>query len=92
MTAMHTDRGAVQVSGDLSAEWLGDLRRMIADFFALPGTAGTEALILDLRGVRECAPELRDELAQALLVCAEHDAGLRIVPSESVRRVLGAAA
>jgi hypothetical protein len=89
MTAMHTDRGAVQVSGDLSTAWLPDLRRMISDYFALPGTAGTEALILDLSGVGECAPELRDELARALLVCAEHDAGLRIVPSASVRRALG---
>jgi hypothetical protein len=89
MTAMHTDRGAVQVAGDLPAELLGDLRRMVADFFALPGTAGTEVLIMDLSRVGECAPGLRDELSRALLVCAEHDAGLRVVPSESVRAVLG---
>jgi hypothetical protein len=88
MTAMRTDRGAVQVVGDLPAELLGDLRRMVADFFALPGTAGTEVLIMDLSRVGECATELRDELSRALLVCAEHDAGLRVVPSESVRAVL----
>jgi hypothetical protein len=89
MTAMHTDRRAVQVVGDLPADLLGELRGRIADYFALPGTAGTEALVVDLSRVGACAPELRDELSRALLVCAEHDAGLRIVPSESVRAVLG---
>lgn len=89
MTTMHTERGAVLVAGDLPAARLGDLRALIADFFARPGSAGAEVLVVELSGVRECAPELRDELVRALLAGAAHDTAVRIVPSEAVRSALG---
>jgi hypothetical protein len=90
MTVTHSDnRGALRVTGDLPAADLDDIRRAITEHLALPRSAGTEAVVLDMRETGECDPGLRDELLRALLLCAEHDAGLRIVPGESVRRVLG---
>jgi hypothetical protein len=90
MTVTHSDnRGAVRVTGDLPAADLDDLSRTVAEHLALPRRAGIEAVVLDMREAGECDPGLRDELLRVLLICAEHDAGLRIVPGESVRRVLG---
>lgn len=89
MTVTHSDnRGAVRVTGDLPASDLGALHDTIAEHLALPRSAGTEAVVLDMREVGECDRGLRDELLRVLLLCAEHDAGLRIVPGESTRRVL----
>ncbi|MCO1654880.1 hypothetical protein [Pseudonocardia humida] len=90
MTVTHSDnRGAVRVTGDLPAADLDALRRTIAEHLALPRSAGTEAVVLDMREAGVCDPGLRDELLRVLLICADHDAGLRIVPGDSVRRVLG---
>jgi hypothetical protein len=84
------DRDTVHVIGVVDTRTAAELRRMVHDAFLMhDGPVTTLTLAFD--GISEVAADavgtLREALGDAVAVCAERGAALRIVPAPALRRL-----
>jgi hypothetical protein len=95
MSSMYTDdQDTIHISGTLTARDARELRRMVQDAFLMHDEPiATLTLAFDEAAAvgDDAVIAVREALGDALALCAERNAALRLVPSPALRRLSTAA-